>query len=264
MKSRRQQWVEQAKDILLDLVRERETVYPMQAKAMLEKRGYFHDVTEDALKQLFAEGKLSRKQRKANSQILTFYFAPDTYPKIVGKVENIIQAARLYLGIGKETGLHGENVVESGLIKAGYIVASRNSKYFNGKEVPYKEKGDIDFIAYGRKEDRWYGVQVKNKLRYPELLDIQSFVKVCKYLGLTPWFIARTLPKTWCFKQVIVKGGFITLFEGGKWLWPRRYEDKAKIVEETIGFPILPTDEPPNSLIEDLGRISTLKARGIA
>lgn len=232
----------------------------MQTKIFLEGK-YFHWITENAINELYKEGKLRRRKRKVEEQKLTFYFLSElSYTEVAPKINLEIPLIMKYFDISKETGYHAEDLVEKALKKAGYIVVSKNSTYFQGKMWPYKEKGDLDFIAYGKSEDRWYGIQVKNKLRYPDHGDIYSFFDVNKYLGLTPWFIARILPKTYIW-NTISSGGFITLYPQRKWLLPEKYKQLGEEIEQELGVPTLVTDEPTSEIVRDLEKIKTLKLR---
>jgi len=232
----------------------------MQIKIFLEEK-YFHWITENAINELYCEGKLRRRRRRVGEQKLTFYFLPEfSYAEVSPKINLEIPLITKYFDISQMAGYHAEDLVEKALKKAGYIVVSKNSTYFQGKMWPYKEKGDLDFIAYGKFEDRWYGIQVKNKLRYPDPGDIYSFFDVNKYLGLTPWFIARMLPKTYIW-NIIRSGGFVSLYPQGRWLLPENCKQLGEKIEQELGVPTLATDEPTPEMVRDLEKIKTLEPR---
>lgn len=92
---------------------------------------------------------------------------------------------------------YGEMLVEDALIKTGYVVVSKNSHYFNGKEYHQDEprtrarKRDLDYIVYERSKDVYIGIQVKNRLEYPRMDDVHLLLDLCNTLDLFPVLVTR-------------------------------------------------------------------------
>lgn len=155
-----------------------------------------------------------------------------------------------------------EDFIISCLIEANYVVVARDTRFFQGKE--WFRRTDLDLIVYGKEEDRWYGVQIKNRLDYPEWDDIAELMDICNFLGLTPWLIARYSPKSYNW-ELIRSGGFVTLFPGRKWLLTDENKEVAELISNEMVIPVtLPQDlnEFKKDFIRELKRIHGLKVKG--
>jgi len=88
---------------------------------------------------------------------------------------------------------YSEYLIEKALLRTRFKIVAKNTSYFNG--LRYKGIGgrgpspNLDFILYGG--DVFIGVQVKNRLGYPDSDVINTLIDMCKYLGLRPMLITR-------------------------------------------------------------------------
>lgn len=64
---------------------------------------------------------------------------------------------------------------------------------------------NLDFVF--ERDDRRYGVEVKNTLAYLDKTEFDVKVQLAEHLGLTPVFVCRALPKTWVW-ELRQRGGF--------------------------------------------------------
>jgi len=90
---------------------------------------------------------------------------------------------------------YSEFLVERALLRAGYAVVSKNAYYFNGnayrQNVGPGRPRDLDFIAYFRPKDKYLGLQVKNRLEYPKMDDVNEFLDICHTLHVRPVLVTR-------------------------------------------------------------------------
>jgi hypothetical protein len=80
-----------------------------------------------------------------------------------------------------------------------------------------------------------YGIEIKNQLGYMEYKQFTTKLDMCRFLGLTPVFIARSMPKDWIFR-VYQARGFCLIFD--YWLFPLAQEGLVKTLREDLGLPI--------------------------
>ena len=149
-------------------------------------------------------------------------------------------SSEAFAAVSSEAGSYAEEVVGKALVKAEFKIPpdGRDTRRFRGKE--WKGQHDLDFIVHGEAENRYYGIQVKNTLTYPEWDDVAGLIDACEFLGLTPWFISRQMPGDYTW-DIWVSGGFYTLFD--KWLLPEKHKDLCREVTSVLGFPVLCTGE---------------------
>ncbi len=66
---------------------------------------------------------------------------------------------------------------------------------------------DLDFIVFCH-DVGFIDVEVKNKLDYPELKDVDDFLDLVNYLGLKPLFVARMMPRRYIW-EIIGNGALL-------------------------------------------------------
>ena len=92
---------------------------------------------------------------------------------------------------------------------------------------------DLDFIF--ARDERVYGVEVKNTLPYINDREMRLKVRLCAHLGITPLFVVRAMPAIWIGE--INRGGGFTLVLRYQ-LYPLSHKGFAEEVRETMGLPV--------------------------
>jgi hypothetical protein len=79
-----------------------------------------------------------------------------------------------------------------------------------------------------------YGIEVKNMLRYLDLDEFVTKVRLRLHLGLKPIFAVRALPRTW----------IDALYHAGGYAMIMQYQTHADLAQEIRGKLGLPVDTP--------------------
>lgn len=113
---------------------------------------------------------------------------------------------------------YSEFLVEQALIASNFAIESRHTRRHREREAVVRYRGvgrppDLDFIASVR--DHYFGVQVKNRLDYPEAQSIRDFLNICNQLQIIPLLIIRMAPEN-LLVQITESGGRVIVFK--RWL----------------------------------------------
>lgn len=113
---------------------------------------------------------------------------------------------------------YSEFLVEQALIASGFTTEARQTREYGGRRAVVRDVGagrppDLDFIT--SVANHTLGVQVKNRLDYPEAQPVRDFLSICAQLHLTPLLIVRMAPEN-LISQVTDVGGRIIVFK--RWL----------------------------------------------
>jgi hypothetical protein len=136
-------------------------------------------------------------------------------------VQRYMNHPRKFRHQGKSYDDYSEFLVEQAFRQAGYFVVSRNTNYFDGKiyrraEAPARGRPpDLDFIVIPKERIIPIGVQVKNRLDYPEKESIDEFLAMCTELELKPLLVVR-MAHEMHNARVVLAGGKVVVFK--RWL----------------------------------------------
>jgi len=134
--------------------------------------------------------------------------------------------------IGAALGRHGELMVLEGFAKSRFLMTGQSTREFGEKKWTQTEH-NLDFIF--ERDNRAYGIEVKNMLGYMDYDEFKIKIRLCKELGIVPVFVARMLPKVWV-NELWRQGGFALIL---KWqLYPLAHKDLAKRVAAELGLPV--------------------------
>lgn len=265
-----QEWRKIAEGRVIDFLQKHKAAHVREIKVALED-GPFHWVTANAVKKLYQEGRLRRRQRSfANikgKKASFYYLAELRYTDVVDVIEKKLPIIAAYTELSENPnrrqrmGHLAEDFIIPLFEKAGYLVVARDTKFFRGRLWP--RRTDLDLIVYGEEENRWYGVQIKNSLDYPEWDDIAELIDICNFLKLVPWLVARICPKDYIW-ELIQCGGFITLFWERMWLLTEENREIAERIARNTAIKVTTPDkldEFARNVTDDLRKIHGLKAR---
>jgi len=187
-------------DAVIQTVRRKKVAYLRELQVTLEDSFLHEDVT-DACDMLADAGSLRTEIWERNR----WYFSNTlTWNEVEGLARRKKQLMDIYVKHPRDFNRRGvvyddysEMLVEDALIKTGYVVVSKNSHYFNGKEYHQSgerrpgRKSDLDYIAFMKSRDIYIGIQVKNRLEYPRMDDVHLLLDICHTLDLIPVLVTR-------------------------------------------------------------------------
>lgn len=207
--------------------------FSRQIEIWLEDK-YFHWISNKAIRELMALRIIvgeERKLRTGGRIHLLWNPSYRYYKREAAKVVNLVEE---YAdpNISAAIGLHGESMVLEGFARNEFVMKGKNVRRFGSKEWTSSEH-NMDFIF--ERDGLAYGLEVKNTLGYMDHKEFQLKIKLCKYLGIRPVFVARMLPKTW-MKEVIDSNGFGLILKYQLYPWTHR--ELAKRVAKEFRLPI--------------------------
>jgi hypothetical protein len=259
-RSKYRQYVDEAKGHVRKLLEKETVMYVTEMRVRLDVSvdqnvRYWHWVTYDAIQEMFRKRELKRRQRLGTYRVvsegeeegeskkgsrITFYFPSEySYGDVRSKLTSKLELVNEFSSESNRIGRYAEDVLEKALVAGGFEVKDRASptgpgiRTFGGKV--WRGKHDFDFIVYGEREKRTYGIQLKNRLTYPEWDDVAGLVDICSFFGLSPWFVARQMPGEYV-EDLLSCEGFYSLFY--KWLIPDELRELGGRIASVLGFPV--------------------------
>lgn len=199
LEERKRRGLDRINDSVIRTVKRKRVAYLRELQITLEDIFLHEDVT-DACDSLVGSGLSTEFWERSR-----WYFPQDvTWNQIEELANRKKQLMEIYVKHPRNFRRRGviyddysEMLVEDALIKTGYVVVSKNSHYFNGKEYHQNReirpgrKRDLDYIAYMKSRDIYIGMQIKNRLEYPRMDDIHLMLDICYTLGLIPVLVTR-------------------------------------------------------------------------
>jgi hypothetical protein len=134
--------------------------------------------------------------------------------------------------IGAALGLHGETMVLEGFARTQFVMASRNTREYQGK-VWVDTEHNLDFIF--ERDGIAYGIEVKNTLGYMDREEFLLKIKLCEWLGIKPVFVCRMLPRSWIY-DLNKSGGFALILKYQLYPWTHR--ELARRVSDVLSLPV--------------------------
>jgi hypothetical protein len=195
---------------------------------------YFHWITNRAIRELEAEGKILTEWRKLNTGTDIKLLWNKSYRFYKRSAKRLFELVNEYSNpiVGASLGLHGEMMVLEGFARLHFLMRGRNTREFGG--VIWEKSGhDIDFIF--ERDGITYGIEVKNTLGYMPYKEFLLKIKLCQQLGVRPVFVVRMIPKTW-INDLNKAGGFALIMKYQ--LYPWSHHQLAKRVAKELKLPV--------------------------
>jgi hypothetical protein len=215
---------------------------------ILHERQFYHWIIGKALHELVEEEKLASDLLPlAPSVPIRFYRRKSHrgWRRQAKEVLNLVSAFSTE-DFSRGLGRHGEQMLDAALPRIGFVRMARDVRTYNGRT--WTETGhDLDRIY--QYQDLTFSTEIKNRLSYMDLEDIQTKIRICRYLRVTPFFVVRMFPKSY-FDHVYREGG-ITLILGHQ-LYPHGQHRFALEVKKTLELPV---DCPPEIYDSTLQRL---------
>jgi hypothetical protein len=211
-----------------------EAVFYSRQLEVLFEREYFHWVTNPALRRLVEEGRILSEARALDlgSEIkLLWNRKYRFYKRAASEVFDLVNRYSSAASDGT-LGLQGEHLVLAAFARQRYVLTGEATKQHEGKEWG-KTEHNLDFIF--EKNGVSYGIEVKNTLRYLDLDEFVTKVRLCLNLGLKPVFAVRALPRTW-IDALFHAGGYAMIMQYQFYPWT--HADLAQEIRRKLGLPV--------------------------
>lgn len=190
-----------------------------------------------------------------NSKKAKFYFATKLL-KISNKneIEKKIRSSAYWINrysdpkITSMLGEHLRNLVVSELRAHGFKIKEGKDLRTYRKKNWEKSKEGLDIIAKNSAKKLAIGVEVKNMLYLPPKKEIESKIKMCETLGLTPIFACRWIKPY--KKEISAKGGFAWQFKYQ--LYPLGQKPFVEIIRKRFQLPLQVRGELPKNAVKKL------------
>ena len=134
--------------------------------------------------------------------------------------------------VGAAVGIHGESMALAAFAGAEFVLKGKETRRYEEKEW-VRTDHDLDFIFV--RDHLAYGVEVKNTLGYLDYAEFDVKVSLAKFIGVTPVFVARMMPKTW-INELFKAGGFALILKYQ--LYPYSHRELASRVAARLGLPV--------------------------
>lgn len=207
--------------------------YSRQLEVLFE-REYFHWVTNRAVRELVREGRICSESRTLDlgSEIKLLWHRKNRfYKRAAAEVFDIVNRYSSAASDGA-LGLQGEHLVLAAFARRQFVLTGEHTNKHNGSQWE-ETNHNLDFIF--ERNGVSYGVEVKNTLRYLDIDEFVSKVKMSVMLGIKPVFAVRSLPKTW-IQALIEAGGFAMIMRFQFYPWT--HEHLAKEISEKLQLPV--------------------------
>ena len=166
-----------------------------QVEVHFEAR-FFHWITHRVLNDLKAGGQLGGEATSLEGGVPlnVFWHKSNRYTR--RKLRTLVDVIQRYSDptFTAALGNTGELLVSDGFGRFEFVQRGRNTREFEGRRWEESEH-DLDFIF--ARDERVYGVEVKNTLPYINDREMRLKVRLCAHLGITPLFVVRAMPAIW-------------------------------------------------------------------
>jgi hypothetical protein len=205
-----------------------------QIEILFEGR-FFHWITARALRNLVEAGRIKMEVRKIPSTGGVMHlFWNRKYRYYRRAADGVVGLVSEYAdpNVAAAVGIHGEAMVLGGFADSEFVLKARETREYQGRRWT-ETNHDLDFVF--ARDEVAYGVEVKNTLGYPEYDEISLKLTMAQFMGVTPVFVARMLPKDW-INEIWRAGGFALILKYQ--LYPYSHRELAKRVSKELRLPV--------------------------
>jgi hypothetical protein len=195
---------------------------------------FFHWIIHRALKALAEEGFIRSEQRTLSygAPIGFVWHRSNRYNRRqIKEVQELVERySNKYFTAA--LGNTAELLVSDGFSRFGFVQRGRETREYKGKKW-IRTEHDLDFIF--ERDDRAYGVEVKNTLPYIDDKELYIKLALCEHIGVHPVFVVRALPRIWV-QDIVRRGGFALILRHQ--LYPLSHKPFAEEVRTKLGLPV--------------------------
>jgi hypothetical protein len=225
--------VDEAKEALIEFFEENnEDVFYMQQLEVFVEKQFFHWITSTAINELIDEGLLAAEELPLlGATSIKFVFNKGhRYHK--RQINEKLQIVREYSdpAIAGACGRQAEVLFLHALANRGFLSHGENINEYKDKKWEETEH-NLDYIL--ERDEKTYGVEVKNKWGYIDRDELDIKLEMCDFLDIKPLFIMRGSPKHYN-NMIQEAGGYAMIFVAQ--IYPFGHRDLVKRIKETLGL----------------------------
>jgi hypothetical protein len=232
----RDEAVDRAKEAIRALFRESPSeVFYQQQLCVLVEDEFFHWVTVGALNELAEEGRLLRTEvlMPSGHYPLRVYRLP-SHRNWKRQGQRLVEEVAHYSSpdFARAVGRQGEVMFDAAFPRFGFAPRGKDVREWQGRRWVHTEH-DLDRVFEA--DGRFYGVEIKNTLKYIPRSEMEIKVAMCRFFGVIPLFVMRFAPKVYTY-EIFRAGGFSLLFKDQ--LYPFGNERLADRVRMALRLPV--------------------------
>ena len=214
--------------------RDNEAVFFSRQLEIRNEDEWYHWITNRALRELAGRGVLRTEVRQLRTGGAIHLMWNAGYRYYRREAKRVVQLVEAYSdpNIGGALGLQGEALVLEGFARSQFVMRGRDTRSHGGRTWT-QSNHDLDCVF--ERDNRAYGVEVKNTLRYIEYAEFNTKIEMCRVLGVRPVFAVRMLPRSWIY-ELNEAGGFALILKHQLYPWAHR--DLARRVKTELGLPV--------------------------
>jgi len=209
-----------------------DSVYHIRQLQVLFESCYLHTLSYDAIRKLMDRVLSWEEFETETGRIILVWKKSRRYVR--RDIAAHLRLAEEYSlpSISKATGQHAEMLTLLGLSRLHLTLVDKNSGTYKGRT--WTDTGhDLDFIM--EKNDRAYGVEVKNTFDYMPRDEFRAKLEMCSFLGLRPLFVVRVRhPDQWELARSV--GGLVYMF--GTKIFPPGQESFVERIWRHMRLPV--------------------------
>ena len=232
---------------IVELLRNEKVAFRNEIRYRLEKGFPYHTTVDYAIRRLeggkaYVKGinvkrtSLPGRKSSSGSTPNIFYKLPQ---EPASKALNDIMKEKLSLStfvteMSREAGFHAQVLWREAYRKLGYEILKENTSEFQGRKSSLA--GNIDFIAV--KDGLPFGVEVKNKLSYPD--DLGKKFQIAAEIKTIPVMVVRKVSPT-AYSNLRKYGALVKIYETA--IFNLEYKPIVDRCAEVLGSPLIALDE---------------------
>jgi len=226
----------------------KKALYIGQLQVLLEEK-FFPWIVYNATMQLVKDGYLNQHivQTKYADKVTFLYHHHFTEKEMSTRLANTVRLIEKYSNpdVADALGKHLEGLVKAELRAQNFDIKGIHTNEYEGRKWP-NTSHTLDFIAEHKSQRLKIGVEVKNTLSVPEREEIETKIKLCHYLKLTPVFAARWIKPY--VNLISQEGGFSWFFKTQ--IYPLGFERHAKTIWGRLRLPVTVRTELPEKSVQ--------------
>jgi hypothetical protein len=246
--------VEKPRDHQIDAAKERlmeaffpddavKVYYGRQLEIALEDE-FFHWITKKALNELVEENQISFGVEMLSHHKAHFYW-PRRHRYARRQIKETLELIALFSDpeFTRALGHHGESLADAGFARIGFRIRQTKVREVDGKRWT-ETNHDLDRLI--ERDGIRYGVEIKNQLGYIDQTEFEVKLRMARFLGVRPMFIARMMPRNY-IQKVYRAGGFSLLLANQH--YPLMTAKLADRVRRVLGLPVLCISALPDTTL---------------
>ena len=156
---------------------QRESVFFSRQLEVQNEDEWYHWITNRALRELAGRGVIRTETRQLHTGGSIHVMWHKSYRYYRRDATRVVRLVEEYSdpNIGGSLGLQGEAMVLEGFARSQFVMRGRDARGYGGRDWTRTDH-DLDFIF--ERDNRVYGVEVKNTLRYIDYVEFRTKIEM--------------------------------------------------------------------------------------